>query len=183
MKQLSLEEEIKQEKLAEFHSDPVKCARQIFPDWFPKPMPWFHRGILAIRLRRADFLLNFGEEQWKDGSRNWTKKDLAKLVRCFKSPIDPSNPQSDLEPIFRITFAEDGRTPISIQMKLGQHVALILPRGFSKTTLMNFAELYDILYLNTKLDLYISDTRPQALRQNDTLRRELETNEQLRARS
>jgi len=173
--------ELQKEFMSRWYADPPRFCREVLPHWFSKPMPWVHRGILAIRLRRADFLLNFGEEIWPDGTiHRWTKKDLAKLVRCFRAPIDPTDPNSPTEPIFRVTYAEDGRKPIGIQMKLGQHVLLIMPRGFSKTTLMNACQLIDILYLHVPLSVYISDTGPMAKQQVDTISRELENNVRIR---
>ncbi|KKL46798.1 hypothetical protein LCGC14_2341930, partial [marine sediment metagenome] len=41
--------------------DPVFFCRTFLAHWFPKPVPWVHRGILAILLRRVDFLLDYGD--------------------------------------------------------------------------------------------------------------------------
>ena len=159
-----------------FGKDPVLCARQLFPHWFPRPMPWFHRGLIAIFLRRADFLLNFGDEIWPDGASKWTKKKLAKLVRCFRYKIDPANSQSPTAPIFRVRYAEDGRTPVAIDMVLATHVCLVIPRGFSKTTVCNFCNLYKCLYGMTKFTVYISESAPHAEDQLATIQRELSSN-------
>lgn len=175
------EEELLRTKLAqEFFLDPIAFFRKALGHWFPKPMPWVHRGMVAIRLRRADFLLNFGEELWADGSSRWTKKDLAKLVRCFKAPLNPADPDSPLEPIFKVRYKEDNRTPCGIDLKISQHVVIVMPRGFSKTTLMNACEIFDIVNNNTKFDLYISDTGPQAQLQIEAISREFETNDIIR---
>ena len=91
-----------------YGKDPILCARQLFPHWFKRPMPWFHRGILAILFRRADFLLNFSEpgkpEVWQGGTKHWTKKDLAKIVKHFVYKINPADKRSPTAPIFRVRY-------------------------------------------------------------------------------
>lgn len=159
--------------------DPILMARQAFPHWFSRPMPWFHRGLVAILLRRADFLLEFGEELWPGGQSRWTKKKLAKLVRCFTYPKDPSNPDGPRLPIFRIAYKEDGRTPDRIDMVLGNHVNIIIPRGFAKTTIVNFCNLVKILLGQTRFTVYISEAATHAKDQLATLRRELSSNERI----
>lgn len=167
------------EILLAFAKDPVLCARQLFPHWFSRPMPWFHRGLIAIMLRRADFLLNFGEEVWAEGTTRWTKKKLAKLIRCFRFELDPTNPYSPTAPIFQVAYAEDGRTPIRIDMVLGQNVVEIIPRGYAKTTVVNFVNTYKILFKLTKFTVYISEASQHAKDQLATIRRELSGNDRL----
>lgn len=174
-----LTEEIRAELILNFARDPILCARQLFSHWFPRPMPWFHRGIIAIILRRSDFLLNFGEELWADGSCRWTKKKLAKLVRCFRYQLNPTQVDGPTAPIFRIRYAEDGRTPIAIDMVLGTHVNLIIPRGYSKTTLINFCNVYKVIYKLTRFTVYVSEAAMHAKAQLATVRRELSGNERI----
>lgn len=164
-----------------FAKDPILCARTVFPHWFPRPMPWFHRGLIAILLRRTDFLLNFAEEEWADGSHRWTKKLLAKLVRCFRYPINPKDPNSKTAPVFRVVYGGDGRTPVRIDIVLGDHAAFIIPRGYSKTTVVNFCNTYKILHKLTKFTVYISEASTHAKDQLATIRRELSSNEKILA--
>jgi hypothetical protein len=172
-------EKLNLEILSAYIKDPILAARQLFPHWFSRPMPWFHRGLIAILLRRADFLLNFEEEIWSGGSCRWTKKKLSKLVRCFTYALNPADPYGPRAPIFRLKFGEDGRTPISIDMVLGTHVNFIIPRGFAKTTIVNFTNLYKILFQLTRLTVYISEAAAHAKDQLATLRRELSSNEKI----
>lgn len=167
------------ELIVAWGKDPVLCARQVFSHWFPEEMPWFHRGILAIILRRTDFLLNFKEEVWANGTSRWTKRKLAKLVRCFTYPVDPNRPEGERRPIFRVRFKEDGRTPAAIDMVINDHVNLIIPRGFSKTTIVNFANIYKALYKLTKFTVYVSEAGPHAEAQLATIQRELSGNEKI----
>lgn len=160
-------------------ADPVFGARLLCPHWFREEMPWFHRGIMAIILRRADFLLNFGPEDWPEGSCRWTKKKLAKIVRTFRYRENPADERSRLLPIFRIRYKEDGRTPDAIDMVIGVHVVIIIPRGFSKTTLVNFCNILKILFKWTKFTVYISEAKDHAKAQLATIQRELSSNERI----
>lgn len=162
-----------------YWEDPILMARQVFPHWFKRPMPWLHRGMIAILLRRSDFLLNFGEETWAQGRGRWTKKHLAKLVRHFVYKINPADPKSPTAPIFRVRYASDGRTPVAIDMVIGRHFAGMIPRGFSKTTVINFVNTYKTLHKMTKFTVYISEAAPHAEDQLATVRRELSGNERI----
>lgn len=159
--------------LAAFYSDPVLMARVVFPHWFPKKMPWFHRGIIAIMLRRTDFLLHFGEEAWSDESATWTPEDLELIAKWFLW----EKPDGTKEPIFKIHY-EAGR-PASVDLIIGQFTAMMLPRGCSKTTLNNFIKLFKILFGLTKFTLLVSETATHANKQLDNIKAELESNERL----
>lgn len=172
--------QINQQIILSYGMDPILAARQLLPHWFKRPMQWFHRGAIAILLRRADFLLNFSEpgrpEIWPEGTKHWTKKDLAKIVKHFTYKVNPADRKSPTAPIFRIRYAEDGRTPVGIDMVLGQNVAIIWPRGFAKTTIINFINIYKTLYRLTKFTVYVSEAAPHAEDQLATVRRELSSN-------
>lgn len=178
-----LDADLVKEIRAAYLADPILCARQLFPHWFPRPMPWFHRGIIAIILRRTDFLLNFSEpnspEIWDGGTKHWTKKDLAKLVRHFRYKANPADEKSPELPIFRVRFAADGRTPVAIDMAIGTHTNLIIPRGFSKTTIINFCNVYKTLHGLTKFTVVISEASTHAEDQLATIGRELSSNARL----
>ncbi len=177
------EEDLVKEIRAAYAADPILAARQLFPHWFPRPMPWFHRGIIAIILRRTDFLLNFSQpsvpEIWEDGTKHWTKKDLAKLVRHFRYKLNPKDDKSPELPIFRVRFAEDNRTPVAIDMAVGTHVNLIIPRGYSKTTIINFCNIYKTIHGLTKFTVVISEASTHAEDQLATIGRELSGNSRL----
>lgn len=49
------------ELVAEGYEDPVFFLRYFLEHLFPGPVPWFHRGILAILTRRSEFLHHYGE--------------------------------------------------------------------------------------------------------------------------
>lgn len=158
--------------LIALYADPVMAFRYLLPHWFPRKMPWFHRGILAILKRRTDFLLNFGVEEWRDETAEWTEEELIKIERWFKW----QRPDGMLEPIFFIERDSDG-SPLAVHMKIGRFTELMIPRGFSKTTLLNAANLTSIWFHDTNFILYVSEAGPHAEKQLGNIKRELETNE------
>lgn len=172
----------KKELLSLYLDDPVTFCRDVLPHWFPMPMPWVHRGMLAIITRQADFLLNFGEEHWQNGTGHWTRKGLAKIVRHFTYSTNPDDQEAERKPIFIVRYGgNQGRTAVAIDMALGQFVNEILPRGVSKTTLTNAALLHQTLYELIKYFVYISDTDTHGSDQLETIKRELETNDRIHA--
>lgn len=175
----------KAQKLAlEMGLDPILAARVLFPHWFKRPMPWVHRGIVAILLRRSDFLLNFTTpekpEKWPERDGHWTKADLAKIVTHFVYKVNPKDPKSPTAPIFIVRYDEFGE-PCAIDMVLGKHFACMIPRGFSKTTLINFVNIFKTLYKLTKFTVYVSEAAPHAEDQLATIKRELSGNERILA--
>src|SRR3990167_6885306 len=79
--------------------DPAYFCRTFFPQWFYLPMPWVHRGVLAILTRQTDWLLKFGEETWPGGVGVWDEKQLDKIIRHFVWRPDPDDPQSSVVPL------------------------------------------------------------------------------------
>ena len=67
---------VSRELVREFYLDPILAMRSLFPEWFPSKMPWIHRGLVALVLKKTDFLTKFGEELWQDGTDSWTRSDL-----------------------------------------------------------------------------------------------------------
>ncbi len=142
-------------------TDPVWFCRHFLSHWFPQEMPWVHRGILAIVLRRTEFLKKYG--------------DLEKIKSNFVYLSNPGDEKSEKLPIF--VEAPDGR--ILIHTK--QFVEIMLPRGFAKTTLMNACVLIMIVYRLREFPFYLSESGPHAEAQLGNVKRELEINEKLRA--
>jgi hypothetical protein len=167
--------------LSAYLDDPVLFCRQVLSHWFPKPMPWVHRGLLAILTRQTDFLLNFGEEHWSEGECRWTKKKLAKIIRHFTYPLKADDPQSPRLPIFKVHYKADGRTPDRIDIVIGRFTNIIMPRESAKTTVTNAAVLYLILYQLVAYFVYISNTETFANDQLASIKRELESNDHIHA--
>lgn len=141
----------------EAFNDPVFFCKAFLPHLFPGEIPWVHRGVLAVLTRRTDFLHNYGE--------------VDKIIRNFVYERD-----GKVIPIFR--QREDG----SIYMVLGRYTLIMLPRGFAKTTIAgNAVPLYDILYGEQPFAVYVSETATHAQMQMDNIKRELESNERIKA--
>lgn len=165
-------EEQRKKVLAECYADPTLFCRTFLPDWFPKPMSWVHRGVLAILLHKVDFLLNFGEERWGSEVYYYGERDLNKILKHF---VWKPNEDAEPVPLFRL---EDGK----LHLMTANRIQIRLPRGFGKTTVTNAAQLYKILYKTTKFPVYLSETGPHAEEQLGNIKRELDGgNEQITA--
>lgn len=143
-------------------SDPAFFLRFFLRHWFPSPLPPFHLGLLALITKKVEWLNNYPEAH-----------DF--LLNHFKYAADPDDPTSTQLPVFRLN--SEGK----IVLVAGDHNNFIVPRGFSKTTLMNGANLYEVITDGTIFCVYISSSAPHAETQLGNIRIELETNELLRA--
>lgn len=141
--------------------DPHFFCKFFLPHWFPAAIPAFHMGILALRTRKVDWLNDYPETH-------------EFLLNEFFYSADPQDPTSTPLPVF--IKGEDGR----LIMVCDDFLNLILPRGFSKTTLMNAANLYDCLTDGTTFCVYISKSAEHAEMQLGNIKAELEGNELLR---
>lgn len=157
----------------ECYLDPTLFARVFNPHWFSQPMSWVHRGMLALLLRRADFLMNFGEEQWPKSSWEWDETQLEKILRYFVWKENPDDLDEVAKPLF---VREEGK----IHLVASQKTALMLPRGVGKTTVINLANEISILYKDISFLVYVSETAGHAETQLRNIKREFETNEKIR---
>ena len=146
---------------ADLHRRPQEFCRRLLPEWFPKRMPWVHWGMLAILTRKCKFLLECPE--------------LDKVERFFVYKEDPLVEESPDLPIFEVRRDENG-TPIDITMSLTTQTGIMIPRGFSKTTINNAAVLYMILFQEEDFIVYISETSTHACQQLSNVKYQLEMN-------
>ncbi len=135
-------------------------------DWFGGPMSWVHVGILAILTRQTDFLREFDEE--------YTQRDLDKILKHFTYRSDPADERSKMLPI----FVADGN---SLSLALSRYTLIMMPRGTSKTTLLNAVSIYNTEYLIHKMYLYLSEAGSHAEAQITSVGRMLVNNPRLRA--
>ena len=142
----------------EGYSDPAFWCRTFLPHWFPKPMPWVHLGILAILTRRTEFLLHY--------------PDLDKIIKYFNYKVEPSKEDSEIRPIF--TLEGD-----KIDMTIGRYTLILMPRGFSKTTLLNAVNIFFTCYADADFTFYLSETMTHAETQLRNVKRELESNDKI----
>lgn len=135
--------------------DPVLFCRYYLEHMFPSPIPPVHRGLLAILTRKTDFLGVYGDVDW--------------IIENFVMERE-----GQTFPIF-----ERGSDGV-IRMFLGTHTLVLLPRGFSKTTICGIADsLYDICYGLVQLAAYVSHAAPHAETQLENVKRELEANSRI----
>ena len=142
--------------------DPAFFCRFFLREWFPTPMPPFHLGMLALKTRKVAFL-----DDYPDAHEF--------LLSEFKYLADPSDPESAELNVFMLD--SEGK----MMMVSGPNTAQIIPRGFSKTTIENAGNLYELLTDGTIFCVYISESQDHAERQLGNVKRQLETNELLRA--
>lgn len=147
------------------YADPEEFCVTFLPDKFSKKMPWVHKGILAIITGRIDWLL-----------QKCTLEELDKISRHFTWKLDPNDENSPEHPLFKIALSPEG-LPVRIDMERAKFTSIVMPRGFSKTTLVGLAcILYKILYQEHKFIVYVSETARAADLQLGNVKYELATN-------
>ncbi len=148
-----------QELAARGLHNPVWFLKFFLRDWFPGRIPWVHRGLLAILLGRCDFLLIFDEE--------YTFDDLQKILLNFRFK---RSADAAWEYIFHIT--EDG----TLTLSLHKYILVEMPRGFSKTTLLNAVTIYNIVYDYAKVLAYVSESSAHSTMQLKNVTRQMTGN-------
>lgn len=149
------------------YENPAWFMKFFLQKWFPKRMPWVHYGLIAILTRRCSFLLDFNEE--------FGPEELQKVIRHFTYPVDPSDENSPHLPIFELS--EDGN---EISMTIGKFTMVMMPRGFSKTTIVNGVNIWYTLYQECRFPLYLSETGPHAKKQLSNVALQLTQNERIK---
>jgi hypothetical protein len=168
---IELTEEERQAVWARGYRNPAFFAKFFFPNWFPLAMPWVHRGVLAVLTRKCGFLLEFDDE--------YGPADLAKILINFVWEETPGDPETKINPIFRVELDAAGN-PVDIIMEISKFTLVMLPRGFAKTTLLNVVNIYDIVYKECNFPLYISKTSKHAAKQLRTVAKHLGGNARLK---
>lgn len=156
--------------------DPAFFMRTFLPRWFSLPMPWVHRGMLAVLCRQTDWLLKFGEEEWPGGVGTWDQKQLEKIIKHFTWKSEPGDPHSPMLPIFEPVKTLRGKI-IGLNLLISDKMLFIMPRGVSKTTLVNGHVLREIARHEAEFVVYLSEAATHAEAQLMNVRREIEGNE------
>jgi hypothetical protein len=169
-----LNQQARIELMAACLEDPILFMRVFLPHWFTKKISWAHRGLVALLTRRTDFLLKFGKEQWPEGEAEWTKRDLAKIIKFFVWKADPNSPAI---PLFELE--EIGPDEYKLHLSVTQFTQVVWPRGFGKTTTINAVNIYKVVYKLRKFLVYVSETATHAEKQIDNIKRELASNQRL----
>lgn len=165
-----LTEDMRLELAERGYDDPVWFLHFFLPAWFPDKVPWFHMGLLALLLDKTDFIL-----------KHLNDRDLDKLIRHFVWRDDPDDETSPEHSMFVLqeVLGPDGTRIRSLQLRKRRHCAIIMPRGFSKTTIANAALLYSIVYRTVSFIVYLSETGPHSVQQLENVKNELISNQRL----
>lgn len=154
---------------AECFEDPVQFCIKFLPDLFPPEpgklpeIPWMQRGLLAILTGRVAFLEKYGE----------VDKIISNFV-LIEEEYDHVTQETATRVVGEI-FYRDAQG--ALRMNLSQHLLIIIPRGYSKTTLAGVAvPLYNTLYQEVQFTLYVSHAEDHATMQLDNVKRQLEGN-------
>lgn len=148
--------------VVESADDPAFFCRFFLRHWFPEEMPAFHLGLLALITRKVSFL-----EKYSDA--------IPWLLEHFVYMADPNDPDSNELPVFQLDPEEH------IFMVAGANNCEIIPRGFSKTTIYNAANLHECVTDGSTFTVYISESSTHSETQLGNIRFELERNTLLRA--
>lgn len=155
---MSLSKEERLAIAAECLADPILFCKTFLPHLFPGRIPWVHRGLWAILTRQTDFLWKYGE--------------VDKIISNFVVQRRPKDPP-------RSIFVQKGE---KLLLDIERYTEIMLPRGFSKTTLAGVAAtLRGIAYLDWNFLVYVSETLGHATMQTTNVKRELETNVKFQA--
>lgn len=148
--------------LKAFYEDPVFFCKIILPHWFPKDIPWVHRGIMAILYLRTGFLSKYGE--------------LDKIYEHFVWRPEPDKADGPIVHLFEWT--PDGK---GLTLNVTPYTLLMIPRGFSKTTHVNAWVLWNAGFKEFRFPMYLGETQTHAETQLNNVRLELESNSRFRA--
>lgn len=159
----------------ESFADPAFFMRTFLPQWFYLPMPWVHRGMLAILSRQTDWLLKFGEEHWPRTKGIWDEPQLEKIIRHFVWKADPDDPLCPPTSLFKVDRDRAGR-PCALHLSVSDRMLFMMPRGISKTTLVNGHNLREIARHESPFIFYLSESSSHSEMQLGNIKRELETN-------
>jgi predicted phage terminase large subunit-like protein len=133
--------------------DPVFFCKYFLPHLFPQRIPWLHRGTWAVLTGKTKFLERYGE--------------VDKIVDNF------TYERNGTHSVFE-------RTDDGLVLKRQPYTLMIWPRGFSKTTLAGVAfNLYNVVFQELPMALYVSATGRHAEGQLENIKRELESNERI----
>lgn len=148
MTQLTVEDRVALQEQG--YSNPEFFCKTFLEEWFPSDMPWVHAGLLAVLTRQTDWLAQRG--------------DLAEIVENFVY-YDGGVP--------RRIFEVDGD---AVHMTVSRFTQIMMPRGFSKTTIVNACVLWNIYYQERKVIVYLSETATHSEMQLTNIKRQIERN-------
>ena len=172
------------ERSKRLYVDPVYFCLNIIPDYFDQDyrfellgeqsfrpdgkwlepskgsdcfMPWLHRGVMAILLRRCTWLNDYGE--------------LTKIVRNFRWNIGDEHEPSWVY-IFRLT--PEGRIVFNVKY---DNIQIMMPRGSSKTTTVKAAQVIKTSWKIVDFSLLVSASEGHMVSQLSHIKSTIVNNE------
>ena len=121
-----------------------------------------------------------GEEKWPGGKGVWDEKQLEKIIKHFVWRSDPEDLTGPLVPLFSADRTASGRIG-RLSLSISDRMLVIMPRGVSKTTLLNAHNIREILHHEISFLVYLSETVTHAEQQLENIKRALETNPLIQA--
>lgn len=139
-------------------------------------MPPVHRGLLAILLRKTQFLFIYGDIWWllknfliEDGNGNVTGQVFHLMVDGEEWDWERAKAWEE----DNVDWPEGAE----IELELGRFTLIMMPRGSAKTTVAGIAvPVYLILYQLLPLGAYVSESGTHAEMQLENVRLELSNN-------
>ena len=179
-----ISQEYREKVLADCYTDPVEFCKTFLHDHFDRPIPWVHRGLMAILTERTEFLLKYGNlsKIVDNFVHEYGEHEEIKRRQIFHVFVDGVERNvAELKEIEAdenrcLILSDSSRT--QIKLDLGEFTLIMMPRGSSKTTIAGFAvPLYKVLYKLDTFSLYVSNAQTHTEAQLESIRKELSENE------
>ena len=133
--------------------DPVFFCKFFLGHIFKRPIPTFHRALLALMCRQAEFLEKYGDVDW--------------IIENFAARDAQGN-------VTKYLFE---RVNGKLTLNSSRNTLVMMHRGGAKTTICGQAiPLRKVLYGDVRFLVYISEANPHAESQLAAVKRELESN-------
>jgi hypothetical protein len=181
-------------------TDLVFFAHYFMHEAFPGRMPWLHRGLFAVLTEQTDFLWSYGEvhkimREFVERDPDNEDQETNVIRRLFRA-FDRDNNEFTWEQIQELESKceyQDYELPtprgetdyvtrlgLVLFLDIGRFTEIIIPRGFSKTTIAGQAvPLWKILYRIISFMVYISESGTHAEMQANNIRTLLRGNDRL----
>jgi len=153
------------------YEDPAWWLRTFLPEWFPLEQPPIHLGLIAVLTRRCAWLDRLDE----DGERVYSERAVDWIIENFSYRVNPQDEESTRINI----FFRDERGFLC--MRLSRFTLVEMPRGISKTTIVNGVECWEIVYGESGFLVYVSEAGHHAQAQLSSVTGQLSSNPMIRA--
>jgi hypothetical protein len=170
----------REQLIGDCYENPVMFCQCFLGELFSRPIPWVHRGLMAILLEKANFLPRYGNlyKIVSNFVHEYEDKRVRQVFHVFMG-----GEELTLEEIKVIEDSSGNINPedlprIEVKLDLGKFTLIEMPRGSSKTTIAGLAvPLHKILYREDKFTVYVSKADKHSQGQLESVRRQLTDND------